>query len=101
MSTESWQPVQALSSMDENSISKLNTLAQQFTQNQYDFATLNSDDASCLSTIMQAKHEAWLEAATKLDVDELMPAIQLLTVVEQVKSLGLAERSPVIALILD
>ena len=98
VSTESWQPVQALSSMDENSISKLNTLAQQFTQNQYDFATLNSDDVSWLSTIMQAKHEAWLEAAAKLDVDELMPAIQLLTVVEQEKSLGLAERSPVIAL---
>lgn len=98
MSTESWQPVQAPSSMDESTISKLNILAQQFTQNQYDFATLNSDDASWLSTIMQAKHEAWLAVTAKLSTDELMQAIQLLTVIEQEKSLGLAERSPVITL---
>ena len=98
MSTESWQPVQAPSSLDENSINKLNTLAQQFTQNQYDFATLNSDDATWLSTTMQAKHEAWLDVAGKLNADDLISAIQLLTVIEQEKNLGLAERSPVIVL---
>lgn len=98
MTTESWQPVQAPSSMDEASIVKLNTLAQQFTQKQYDVATLNSEDITWLSTVMQAKHEAWLSVAVELTADELKPVIQLLTVIEQEKSLGLAERSPVIVL---
>jgi hypothetical protein len=84
--------------MDEGSIVKLNTLAQQFTQKQYDVATLNSEDITWLSTVMQAKHEAWLSVAAELTADELKPAIQLLTVIEQEKSLGLAERSPVIVL---
>ena len=98
MSTESWQPVKALSSIDESSVEKLNTLAQQFTQNQYQFSSVKDDDCQWLSTLSQASHDAWVKVASKLNAQQLEPAIKLLTVIEQEKDLGLAERSVVIVL---
>ena len=98
MSTESWQPVKALSSIDESSVEKLNTLAQQFTQNQYQFSSVKDDDCQWLSTLSQASHDAWVKVASQLNAQQLEPAIKLLTVIEQEKDLGLAERSVVIVL---
>ena len=95
MTTESWQPVQAASTIDETSTAKLLELAQQFTQNQMQLA---SEDMSWCAQLAQAKHDAWVNFASELKADALEHCIRLLTVVEQEQNLGLAERSPVIVL---
>lgn len=98
MSIESWQPVQASTTIDNDAKQNLLAQAEQFTQSEYDVASLTADQLSSVAQLMQAKKEAWVELAANLSDSELEQCIRILTIVEEKQNLGLAERSPVIVL---
>ncbi len=93
MSVDSWQPIQAPSTLDESDLNKLVTLAHDF--------NVDTDLTAQLSWIQPLAHadnKIWALSIQNIPQQPLIELIRMLTVLEETQAWGLAEKSPVIAL---
>ncbi len=93
MSVDSWQPIQAPTTLDESDLNKLLALAHDFSE--------DTDLTAQLSWIQPLAHidnKIWASSIQNIQQQPLIKLIQMLTVLEEAHAWSLAEKSPVIAL---
>ncbi len=93
MSVDSWQPQQAQNLIEVASLDKLIDLANQFSE-EADFTS----ELNWIQPLAHVDNKTWSQSIKNLPTAQLVSLIQLLTVLEEQHSWGLAEKSPVIAL---